>query len=147
MADVLPLPPARQIALKRLRGVFRAELTPEGARAYVDGLADLPDEKLIAGIDRAIKECPTFPSVAMLREQCRLAQPVIEATKLLPAPRPTDDESDPTTWVNCHACMDSGWLRRMQRFVGYDYDHEVVWKCGCYDSNPRVRAGSGMGAR
>jgi hypothetical protein len=147
MASPTMAPTTRQEALRRLVGVFRADLSPEGQRAYWEALNDLPDAKLVAGIDRAIKECPTFPSVAMLREQCRLAQPVIEATKLLPAPRPTDDENDPTTWVNCHACMDSGWLRKLQRFVGYDYDHEVVWKCGCYDSNPRVRAGSGMGAR
>jgi hypothetical protein len=147
MADPLPMLTPRQLAFRRLLGAFRAELSPEGAKAYVASMADYPDERLIPGIDRAIKECPTFPTAAMLREQCRLAQPVPEAVKFLPAPRPTADENDPTTWVNCHGCMDSGWLRKMQRFVGYDYDHEVVWKCGCYDTNPRVRAGSGMGAR
>ena len=143
MADVTPIPTTRQRAFKRLVGAFRAELSPEGAKAYVDGLKDYPDDRLVAGVERAIRECPTFPSVAMLREQCKLAQPPVETAKLLPAPA---DDRDPTTWVNCPTCLDSGWrYTRIPHPAGYDVD--AAFKCGCFDTNPRVRMGVGGGAR
>ena len=142
MANPVSMPTARQRAFQRLVGAFRQELVGEGARAYVDGLKDYPDDRLIAGVDRAIKECPTFPSVATLREQIRLAQPAVEAVRFLPAPRPTDDEADPTTWVTCRECMDSGWrYTRIPHPAGYDVD--AAFKCACFETNPRVRMGIG----
>jgi hypothetical protein len=146
MSNQLQMPTPRERAFEGLLGAFRADLGDVGTRTYIKALADIPDAKLFAGIKRAIQECPTFPSVATLREQCRLAQPVVEGVKFLPAARPSGDENDPTSWVNCPTCMDSGWrYTRVPHPAGYEVD--AAYKCGCFDSNPRVRAGIGGVAR
>jgi hypothetical protein len=147
MANPVPMPTARQNAFRRLLGVFRAELSPEGARAYVEALKDYPDDRLIAGVERAIKECPTFPSAAVLRDHCRQAQPVVETVKLLPG-RVDEDENDPTRWHRCWECQDSGWVTfTAPHLLKPEWEITYAKRCACAMTNPAVLAMSGAGAR
>ena len=56
--------------LALLAAVFDRPFTKERLAGYLAGLADISSEDLCGAIETAIRECRSFPSVAVLRDMC-----------------------------------------------------------------------------
>lgn len=109
-------------ALKKVFAAYRADTSKYSAKAYQEGLADVPDDVLVKAIDEAIKGEAFMPTVARIRTYCdKVRPPVIDApalpavpvTKLLSGDTALD-EHDPRLWVYCALCRDTGMVETIK---------------------------------
>lgn len=110
-------------ALKKCFAAYRADTSKYSAKAYQEGLADVPDDVLIKAIDAAIQGEAFMPTVARIRTYADAVRPVLPElppAEIVPASRYLTgnvqplDENDPRLWVNCTHCRDTGWLETVK---------------------------------
>lgn len=115
----------RIAALKKVFAAYRADTSPLVAKAYQEGLADVPEAVLVNAIDEAIKGEAFMPTVARIRTYADKVKPALP--ELPPAPVvssgyyltgsvATLDEHDPRLWVHCTACRDTGLVETVKEF-------------------------------
>lgn len=113
----------RILALKKVFAAYRADVAPLTAKAYIDQLADVPDQVLINAIDAAIQGEAFMPTVARIRTYADRVKPELPA--LPEAPQVSSayylsgdvavlDENDPRTWAHCTNCRDTGWVEEVR---------------------------------
>lgn len=158
---------ARIDALKKLFAAYRADTSPITARAYKDGLADIPDDVLVEAVDAAILGEAFMPTVARLRtyaDRVRPEVPELPAGTVKPGHYLSGDvqaldENDPRLWVNCAICRDTGWVETVKEFkppytmpvavgTGTTIERRVIGHerrsyfapCSCSPTNPKLIA-------
>ena len=110
-------------ALKKCFAAYRADTSPLVAKAYKDGLQDIPDDVLVKAIDAAILGEAFMPTVARIRTYADRFRPELPA---LPEPgaltakaylagevAPVED-NDPILWRYCSICRDTGWVEEVR---------------------------------
>lgn len=155
-------------ALKKVFAAYRADTSKYSAKAYQEGLADVPDDVLVKAIDEAIKGEAFMPTVARIRTYCDKVRPAaIEAPALPPVPVKAYlagdvaalDENDPRLWVYCSLCRDTGMVETIKETkpnytmpvaVGSkgEIERRVIeverksyfHHCACRETNPKLVA-------
>ena len=152
-------------ALKKVFAAYRADSSPLVAKAYLQGLEDVPEDILVKAIDAAILGEAFMPTVARIRTYADKVRPILPE---LPAPTvepshylagevaPLED-TDPRLWVHCSHCKDTGWLESVREqkppytmpvAVGKTIERRVIEverrsyfsHCMCRASNPKLQA-------
>jgi hypothetical protein len=127
----------RPALLLKLFTAYRANVDELTVSIYRDGLVNVSDAALAAGVDKAIQQNAFLPSVATLIAACREAMPVVDAVKQLPGVVAHDGQL-----FICAQCKDTAWLREdVEHPAGYTV--EAVKRCPCWQTNPRYRASLG----
>jgi hypothetical protein len=116
----------RIAALKKVFAAYRADTSPLVARAYLDELADIPDDVLVKAINEAIKGEAFMPTVARIRTYADKVKPALPALPEAPPQVPashylTGDmqpiaDDDPRLWVYCTRCGDTGMAETVKEF-------------------------------
>lgn len=115
----------RTDALKKVFAAYRADTSPLVAKAYIEGLKDIPDDVLVKAVDAAILGEAFMPTVARIRtyaDKVRPMLPELPAAEPIPPSRyltgdvQTLEDNDPRLWVNCALCRDTGWLESVKEF-------------------------------
>lgn len=112
----------RTLALKKVFAAYRADTSPLVAKAYIDGLADVPDAILIDAIDAAIQGEAFMPTVARIRTYADRVKPAVpelpegtvKATHYLTGEVQPLSDDDPRTWSHCAKCRDTGWVEEVR---------------------------------
>lgn len=114
---------SRTDALKKVFAAYRADTSPLVAKAYIDGLKDIPDDVLVKAVDAAILGEAFMPTVARIRTYADTVKPQpadvpelppVTATRYLTGDVQPLDETDPRLWVHCTACKDTGWVEEVR---------------------------------
>jgi hypothetical protein len=151
--------------MKRLIGL---KFAPADLTTHWEALGDLPDDLVVAAVDRAQRECSEFPSPAQLMsyvDQARRAAPVpqgedrgvelIAPVVIGVIPQTGTVIKAKREWrYYCEDCSDSGWRSiwcgdqtyakpwQERGVCGRHGDHgahEFVAVCPCASSNPDIR--------
>lgn len=112
-------------ALKKVFAAYRADTSKYSAKAYQEGLVDVPDDVLVKAIDEAIKGEAFMPTVARIRTYCDKVRPAPVDDLALPAAavKPSHyltgqvaalDDHDPRLWVHCTLCRDTGMVESVR---------------------------------
>lgn len=113
----------RTAALKKVFAAFRSDTTPLLAKAYMEGLADVPDAVLVAAIDAAIQGEAFMPTVARIRTYADKVKPArpelppaaeVQASHYLTGEVAVLSDDDPRTWSHCTNCRDTGWVEEVR---------------------------------
>jgi hypothetical protein len=159
----------RVSALKKVFAAYRADTSPIVAKAYVDELADIPDEVLVNAINAAIRGEAFMPTVARIRtyaDKVRPARPelpeppAVKAGYYLSGQVATLNNDDPRLWVHCTNCLDTGMVEEVRELSPPPYtmpvavgtkdviEHRVIpverrsyfSQCHCRATNPKLVA-------
>lgn len=139
-------------ALKKVFAAYRADTSPLVAKAYKDGLADIPDDVLVKAIDAAILGEAFMPTVARIRtyadrfrpEVPALPEPTVDASHYLTGQVEPLEDDDPRTWKFCGLCRDTGWFEEQREcYLNPQKAREMrsyFSHCKCRATNPKLIA-------
>lgn len=147
MSAVMESP--RVLALKKVFAAYRADVAPLTAKAYIEQLADIPDDVLVKAIDAAIQGEAFMPTVARVRTYAdrfkpdvpELPEGTVKASHYLTGAVTPLSDDDPRTWVHCGRCNDTGWHEfEKESPVMKGQMRSYFEHCFCRSSNPKLVA-------